>query len=384
MDFQSNELEKIIEAIHASPQMVVIDFAGAGSQALAWLHGVGGSSRTVLEATDRYTPTSLIDLIGFEPERFASLEVARAMAIQAYSRACRLADRNTPVAGIGCTATIATDRTKRGDHEAYVAVCNAECLDSYALTLSKGERTREEEEALVSRLILRAIADVCGVGGLPLLDLRETEELVEDCKPVDWLARVQAGDVPWVSIAPDGRARPGQTWPNIALLSGAFNPLHYGHRQLVQVAAERLGKDVYFELPLVNADKGPLDLDDAHQRVTQFSDWTSVLLTRVPLFNQKAEFFPDSTFVIGADTAQRLWQPRFYHNDPLEMYAAFNTIRNKGCNFLVASRLFNDELLTLSNLEIPNGYQDLFSEIPPDDFRIDISSTAIRTGQFND
>jgi hypothetical protein len=149
------------------------------------------------------------------------------------------------------------------------------------------------------------------------------------------------------------------------------------------MAADRLGKDVYFELPLVNADKGPLDLDDAHHRVAQFTDWATVLLTRVPLFNQKAEFFPGSTFVIGADTAQRLWQPRFYHDDPLEVYAAFNTIRNSGCDFLVASRLHDDKLLTLSDLEIPDGYQDLFSEIPPDDFRIDISSTAIRTGQVN-
>ena len=79
MDFQPDQLKKLIEDIHASPQMVVLDFAGAGSQALAWLHGVGGSSRTILEATDCYASTSLIDLIGFEPEKFASLEVARAM-----------------------------------------------------------------------------------------------------------------------------------------------------------------------------------------------------------------------------------------------------------------------------------------------------------------
>jgi nicotinic acid mononucleotide adenylyltransferase len=256
-------------------------------------------------------------------------------------------------------------------------------LDSYALTLNKGQRTRQEEEVLVSQLILRAIAGVCGINDLPPLDLGETEELAQDCEPVDWLARVQAGDVPWVAVSPDSRARPGQTWPNIALLSGAFNPLHYGHRQLVQVAADRLGQDVVFELPLVNADKGPLDLDDAHHRVTQFSDWATVLLTRVPLFNQKAQFFPNSTFVIGADTAKRLWQPRFYHNDPLEMYAAFNTIRGNGCKFLVASRLDNDELLTLSDLDIPDGYQDLFTEISPDEFRIDISSSAIRAGQMN-
>jgi hypothetical protein len=381
MAISLDQLTETIAAIHAMPQMVVIDFAGAGSQALTWLHSEGGSSRTILEATDHYASPSLIEAIGFEPEQFASPNVARALATQAYVRACHLATPGIPVAGIGCTATIATDYAKRGDHRCCLAVCEAQRMATYALILTKGQRTRQEEENLVSSLILSAVAEVCGLKGIPALELLTSETLAKDFEPVDWLARLLAGEVGWVAISPDGRERPGKTWPGIAFLSGAFNPLHQGHRQLAQVAAQRLGRNVYFELPLVNADKGSFDIEEARRRVGQFAGLGTAILTRAPLFNQKARLFPGTVFVLGIDTVERLWQPRFYHNDPLEMYAAFNTIREAGCRFLVAGRLQDDYFLTLPDVDIPAGYRDLFEQIPVDEFRVDVSSTTIREGQ---
>jgi hypothetical protein len=98
MDITLAHVEQAITAIHAAPPMVVIEFAGAGAQALAWLHNVAGSSRTVLEATDRYAARSLVNLIGFEPDQFTSPQVARAMATKAYIRARQLARPDTPVA----------------------------------------------------------------------------------------------------------------------------------------------------------------------------------------------------------------------------------------------------------------------------------------------
>ncbi|MBN1992719.1 MAG: hypothetical protein JW953_08425 [Anaerolineae bacterium] len=377
-----NPLKQVITAIHAAPQMVVIDFAGAGVQALAWLHSVGGSSRTVLEATDRYAAASLTESIGFEPDQFSSPQVARAMAAQAYIRACHLAAPGTPVAGIGCTAAIATDRPKRGDHRCCLAVCDAQGVASYTLTLAKGHRTRAEEENLVSFLLLKAVADGCGVKGLALPELLASEKLIEHFEPVDWLVWLLAGDIEWVAIAPDGSMRPGKTWPHIAFLSGAFNPLHDGHRQLAQTAAQKLGQDVYFELPLVNADKAPLELEEAHRRAAQFCEVGTVILTRAPLFSQKAKLFPKSVFVLGIDTVERLWQPRFYHDNPMEMYAAFKAVQEAQCRFLVAGRAQEDghHFLTLNDIEIPAGYQDLFEQIPESNFRVDISSTTIRKG----
>ena len=375
----SEQLEPVITAIHATAPMVVIEFAGAGTQALTWLHGVGGSSRTILEATDRYASASLIDSIGFAPEQYTSSQVARAMANRAYLRATRLADADTPVAGIGCTATIATDRAKWGEHRCCLAVCDAQGVTTYALTFAKGRRSRRAEETLVSLLILRAVAGVCGVTGLPAPRLFEAEELVEHVEPVDLLDRLLTGEVDWVAVSPDGRMTPGETWPNLALLSGAFNPLHEGHRQLARIAAKWLQQEVYFELPLVNADKAPLiNPVEVRRRVAQFTGFAPLILTRAPLFSQKVQYFPRSVFVLGVDTVDRLTQPRFYHNDPAEMRASFEAVRAAGCRFLVAGRLRDDQFITLRDVELPEGYRELFEQIPEEGFRVDVSSTAIR------
>ena len=80
------EIETQITAIHASAHKLVLEFAGAASMGLFWLHAVPGSSRTILEATDRYSAGSLADLLGQPPEQAVSPETARAMAQAAYRR----------------------------------------------------------------------------------------------------------------------------------------------------------------------------------------------------------------------------------------------------------------------------------------------------------
>ncbi len=381
MPVSQQQLDRVITAIHATPHQVVINFAGAGSLALTWLHSVGGSSRTILEATDRYAAKSLIEAIGFAPERFTSPQVAQALACKAFQRACHLADRQTPVAGIGCTATIATDRLKRGEHRCGVAICDAEGVTSYCLTLTKGRRTRRQEEELVSLLLLRAVARVCGVTAVPELALIEQEELTEHYTPLDLLARLIGGELDWVFVAPDGRMTTGQNWPNLVLLSGAFNPLHAGHRQLAELAAKELQREVFFELPLVNADKGVIEIDEARRRLAQFSGWGPVILTRAPLFSQKAQFFPNSIFALGVDTVQRLVEPRFYHDNPAEMLASFEAVRAAGCRFLVAGRLVAGRFVTLDEVDLPEGYRSIFEQIPEEAFRVDMSSTTIRNKQ---
>src|SRR5688572_3005332 len=293
-----SKIQNCVEAIHATPPQVVIEFTGAGSQALAWLHSVGGSSRTVLEATDRYASASLTGLIGFTPAQFTSPEVARAMATKAFIRASHLAPPGIPVAGIGCTAAIATDRAKRGDHRACVALCTAEGVISYSLTLTKGARSRQEEEETVSLMILRAVAQGCGLTELPEVPLQAGEQVEEQKEETGLLERVVSGEFNFVVAWSDGRLTPGERLPGIALLSGSFNPLHDGHRHMAEVAARKLGQPVYFELPLVNADKAAIDPAEARRRVEQFAGQAPILLSRAPLFSEKAQFYPRSVFVL--------------------------------------------------------------------------------------
>src|SRR5215217_171405 len=163
--------QQIIEQIHNSAHKLVFEFTGAGSLALFQLHSVAGSSRTILEANDRYAATALVELRGRVPEQFVSKETAVAMAAQAYRRAMRLAEPGTACLGVACTAAIATDRARRGEDRCWIAVRDSAGVSSYGLVMTKGARDRTGEEQLVGQLLLRAIATACGIAATVRLDI---------------------------------------------------------------------------------------------------------------------------------------------------------------------------------------------------------------------
>jgi nicotinic acid mononucleotide adenylyltransferase len=283
------------------------------------------------------------------------------------------------VAGLGCTATIATDRLKRGEHRVALAVCDSQGLTTYTLALAKGLRSRPEEEQLVDLLLLKTVADFCGVSGYPDLSLTASEQLQQSYEAIDLIDWLVADEIDWLVVWPDGRQATARKWPNLALLSGAFNPLHQGHRQLARVAAQKLQQEIYFELPLVNADKGPIvETAEVRRRVAQFAGVAPLILTRLPLFSQKAQLFPKSVFILGVDTVERLTEPRFYHHSSAEMRAAFDAVAAAGCRFLVAGRQVQGRFITLADIDLLPDYRALFEQIPETEFRVDISSTVIR------
>lgn len=372
----TTRLEPLIARIHDSAPKMVMAFAGAGAQALAWLHRVAGSSRTVLEATDHYAPASLTEAAGFTPRRFTAPEVAAALARRARARA-RALEPAGPVFGLGSSATIATDRRKRGQHRLVAAVEDAFGTASYKLVLEKGARSRAEEEELVSLILLRAIAEASGVTALPEPSLLPGERLETGFAAAEPLRRLAAGELPWLLVHPDGALLEGAPLSGRALLPGSFNPLHDGHRKLAAVARERLGREVVFELSLLNADKPPIALAEARCRALQFAGRAPLLLTRAPHFAEKACLFPESVFVMGADTAARLVAPRFY-GDEAAMRRALETLRAQGARLLVAGRDSDLGFRTLRDLAIPEAARDLFEEVPASEFRMDISSSKLR------
>ena len=90
MNDPGNDTEALIRKIHDAPHQGVLAVAGAGGQAVAWLLGVAGASRTLLEVVVPYGRLSMIDLVGFEPEQFVSEDTALSMAKAAFYRAERL------------------------------------------------------------------------------------------------------------------------------------------------------------------------------------------------------------------------------------------------------------------------------------------------------
>jgi len=196
----------------------------------------------------------------------------------------------------------------------------------------------------------------------------------------DLIDELVAGAVERVTAWPDGTlAR--STPPPRSVLPGSFNPLHDGHLLLARVAQEFTGAPVAFEISVTNVDKPPLAAADVRARVAQFAGRARVELTRAPTFVEKSRLLLAVTFVVGADTAERLVATRYYGDETL-MNAALEEMADRGCRFLVAVRI--DEagrVRSLADAAIPPKFSQLFTAIPESRFRIDASSSAIRAGR---
>jgi len=165
----------------------------------------------------------------------------------------------------------------------------------------------------------------------------------------------------------------------IVLFPGSFNPMHEGHALLARVAEEMRQQPVAFEISVTNVDKPPLAAETIRGRVAQFAWKSPVELTRAPTFLEKSRLFPKTTFVVGADTAERLFGAKYYGDDEARMHAALEEIANSGASFLVAVRLDTDgHVRALADIPVPQRYAELFTEIPEHMFRVDTSSSAIR------
>lgn len=350
--------------------------AGAGAYALAWLLGVAGASRTLLEALVPYDWAAFDDFLGQTPPQYVSLPTARLMAGRALSRG-RWLHGDEMVIGLACTATIVTDRPKLGEHRAHIATWQTTAVHSYSLTLDKGRRDRSGEEALVSRLILNSLAEAYGLSMRLDLDLLAGDGCQQHVADLERHAQqLHEGKADCFSISADGEV--SATGPQQrVILSGAFNPLHDGHLELAKAAQIMLKEPVAFELAAHNVDKAPLAPSEVLDRMAQFAGRWPVVASHAGTFVEKTRLFPRSTFIVGYDTAARIVHPRYYDDSQQKMRQALTEIRLRGCRFLVAGRKGDDgEFHSAPSLAVPEGFEDLFQ--PMTGFRRDISSTQLR------
>src|SRR5262249_2928251 len=232
---------------------------------------------------------------------------------------------------------------------------------SWSLKLAKEQRERSGEEEVLDRVLLNAMAEGFGIAQRVDVPLLAGEQIHAEVGPAgDLLATFLAGGLAVLCQEADGRLRADDPRPTV-LLAGSFNPLHDGHCRLAEVASRLTGRPAAFELCVANADKPPLPPHEVRRRLEQLAWHAPVWLTHSPPFREKARLFPQATFVVGADTAERVVQPRFYGDSEQRMGEALSAFQAQGCRFLVAGRVdAAGHFRGLDELPIPPAWRGLF------------------------
>ncbi len=366
----------------------VLAITGGGSLAIGDLLEQGGASAWFLEGVIPYSKESLDSFLGFEPHKYCSALTARQMAMRAFARSMELGAKLEEGVGVACTATLGkvADEREGREHKAHLAIQTKGYTSCKTFSFLE-KRTREEEEIILALLIAN---EVC-----KLRNVEPTFSAVLSERELEAIVTTRVDDVLEFSSVLFGSQKRAyklmsthhileRSVPkNSVIFPGSFNPLHAGHIEAVKSAYSHTGKLVYLEISATNVDKAPIDYIDIYSRLEKITDTpdkafqaslAGVIISNTPKFYDKMWVYPRSTYLIGTDTFNRLFDRKYG-----DVTKTIDLIKDTASHFIVVPRKGVTKNIpydyNLSNWYIENRFVDL--DIEP----LAHSSTAIRNAE---
>lgn len=360
-----------------------VSCAGAGGTLIKHLWSQPGMSKYMAGSFMPYHNRELEEFLGHPVDHAVCPETAIRMAIASYMRAQAInaaEDNGKRAIGLAVSAALPTTRPLKGGHRYHLAVAAPSGVFYQENIFGDGTTTNPEARYLMESDILAyssaLLEDVLRGKGSS-----EADDVTKNA--VDLFME-------WPHFSITGRRLTQSLGGSQTYLPGTFNPLHDGHRQMVQAAESASyytitipprNDHVCYLISTSSPHKGDMPLhqlldtaaalhaerwkmDSCGPRSFEFT-------AKEPLFIDKARARPNSAFVIGADTMQRMLDPKWGPNIEIML----NEMANLRTLFLVMGRTVDGKWTTCRDIPVRWPDQDLFRPLPGN---FELSSTDIR------